>query len=733
MKLSSQSLKDGGIISADIRACVRDIVAIGAPLEGVGKIIQAVAKALNVQINDTISTRSAGRIVIEGGVAAQLQIVDDTEHFTGSGDGTSHKHLNYESRFIAVDQKLLALGLCARPSNPQDPRTFFQKVVGLMTDHANDQMKLRALFLARKERVDREIRGERALLQRSTPKLLDAIYQLTADKIEAAGGIAAWDALPADEQERINSTLHGELCQKYGQEEFDKLSEEEKAEADFSLGGGCCMHKDLNAHKVKQIMASWAKNGFQQPVLLMNKDNQAAANSGSAAAKARAEKVSSRGGVKLCELMGILLNNKDDKKGMQDSLGVYFQAREHIGYTIRFPDTSNTRYQCFSEAAAEIVFNLTIYRELMEFIRDRNLSLAFTNLESNIWKGLHDRPTLIELIVLLWYGQCFSHPVMQLVRSSAGGLQNLWDMGPAIRAVIAHCRRVIQDPDIICGDSLSYETASMDGQPWERPEAMYAAHALLPKLPMKEVQATLVEFLEGALETWERFGQSDVLKMNLTDVQKFMAWMPSTNDAIEGWLGANTRVAKRKAPNATLDYINSRSQYKHNGTGDFIAQKFDTVQGQQFLRRAAQAIGAEGCEKKRKVAQAEHDTRTVNEHRAKKKKADAKKAAEIEAINKCQPIFNIERFTDAAALKDISGADLTLQCKWHRLRELETDKKTQVPALSSLNKSQKAEVIVAALGRWLPQVESGEVPRLGRQVLEPLEPKEDVVEPEEEE
>lgn len=190
--------------------------------------------------------------------------------------------------------------------------------------------------------------------------LLDAIYQITNDKIQAAGGMAAWDALSVEERSRRNSTLHAELCQKYGEEEFEKLSQEERDDADFFLGGGCFMHKDLNAHRgefyfistltyraclfilnprgVDSMMASWLKNGFEQPVLLTNKDNDAAANSGSAVAKARAEKVSSRGGVKLCELMGMLLNNKDDKKAQQDSHGVYFNEYEGgspIGFTHR--------------------------------------------------------------------------------------------------------------------------------------------------------------------------------------------------------------------------------------------------------------------------------------------------------------------------------------------------------------------------------------------------------------
>ncbi|KAJ7753967.1 hypothetical protein DFH07DRAFT_773983 [Mycena maculata] len=600
------------------------------------------------------------------GVGANLQIVDavnNMEHFTGSNDGTSHKHLNYESRFIAVDQKLLALGLTQAPNHTSE-----EQMQGLL----NIVEEMYATYNA-------------SPLGKTEPLDACAFFE------KAAGGLAAWDALPADEQSRINGTLHANLCQQIGQREFNQLSEEEKADVSFFVGGGCCMHKDLNAHRggVERMAASWLKHGFEPPILLMNKDNDAAAKSGSVVAKARAEKLSSRGGVKLCELMGMLLNNKDDKKGMQDSLGVYFQACEHLGYSVRFPDTSNTRYQCFSEAAAKIITNLPIYRKLMEFSRDRKNSLTFNHLELNIWKGLNDIPTIIELVVLTWYGQNFSHPVMRVVRSSSGGLRNLWDMGPHIRNLIAHCRRVIADPNIICGDNLSYTTASMDGQPWERPESI--------------------------------FGQSDVLKVDLTDKQKQDGWMLSTNDASKGWLGANARQAMRRRPNSSLEFINAKSQYKHNKTADFIAQKLNTADGQQFLWQAARAIGAQGRGKKRKVAQAEHDTRTVTEHRDKKKKYTPK------------IIFDIARFTDPESLKEISAVDITLQCKWHCLREMETDKKTEVPALSKLKKAEKAEVIVAALEWWLPRVRSGEVPQLGHPVSGALGPGEEEVEPEEEE
>lgn len=53
---------------------------------------------------------------------------------------------------------------------------------------------------------------------------------------------------------------------------------------------------------------------------------------------------------------------------------------------------------------------------------------------------------------------------------------------------------------------------------------------------------------------------------------------------------------------------------------------------------------------------------------------------------------------------------MDLQLRWHRLREMETDKKTEVLAVSKLkNKSEKAAALVAALECWLPKVWAGEV------------------------
>ncbi|KAJ6529797.1 hypothetical protein B0H19DRAFT_1082901 [Mycena capillaripes] len=113
-----------------------------------------------------------------------------------------------------------------------------------------------------------------------------------------------------------------------------------------------------------------------------------------------------------------------------------------------------------------------------------------------------------------------------------------------------------------------------------------------------------------------------------------------TNDSNKGWMGANARVAKRWAPNATLEFINAKSQH-YNGTAAFIADNLNTAAGQQFLQKQAQ--------------------------------------------------------------------------------------------LSKLNKKQKAEVVLAAIERWMACVNAWEVPLNGNQLPEPLECEESVVESDEDE
>jgi len=122
-------------------------------------------------------------------------------------------------------------------------------------------------------------------------------------------------------------------------------------------------------------------------------------------------------------------------------------------------------------------------------------------MEQNVYLGLHDVPTLTELAVLALYGQSISHPYLRQIRGSDREFTNVLDLGPLHERVKKHCESIITSPDLLLSPSASSESGSMDGKGWERPEAVYAVHALMDTLP--NLRGALVAFFEGALAAWK--------------------------------------------------------------------------------------------------------------------------------------------------------------------------------------------------------------------------------------
>ncbi|KIJ35617.1 hypothetical protein M422DRAFT_81738, partial [Sphaerobolus stellatus SS14] len=61
-----------------------------------------------------------------------------------------------------------------------------------------------------------------------------------------------------------------------------------------------------------------------------------------------------------------------------------------LGSYITFPDTSNTHFHSHCEACSELLIHLDIYIRFLESAWDRKESTAFTNIELNLYKALHD-------------------------------------------------------------------------------------------------------------------------------------------------------------------------------------------------------------------------------------------------------------------------------------------------------------------------------------------------------
>ena len=212
---------------------------------------------------------------------------------------------------------------------PASVVAFAAYLLGLRSDHAEDQKKLARMLEEWKKISDRALHGKKYMQSLALAELLPIIAEESAHKIEVAGGPDAWEALSESEKDKWDHAAYDCLCSRFGEEAWAKLSDQERREAQLFVWAGCCMHKEMNSVKggARTMAEFWEKAGLICPVKLMNKDNAAAANAGPSAACDCALDVSTGGGIRLTTLACMLFNHKDDKKGQQDSFHIFFELR----------------------------------------------------------------------------------------------------------------------------------------------------------------------------------------------------------------------------------------------------------------------------------------------------------------------------------------------------------------------------------------------------------------------
>lgn len=611
---------------------------------------------------------------------------------TLSGDGTSHRHIQYDSRHYicntGTSHELRTLGVGTAPNHtsetqldgwktstsflyeiynssprgqisPEDARTFATKISGVMSDHAEDQKKLVRLIGEWKRRNDRTLRGERALKFLTLAELLPILVEETNTAMEKIGGASEWANLTPEGRTEHNRTITDSLISRIGQEALDSLPEDERALAELYVHGGCCMHKELNAMKGGNTRMSqfWARNDLQGPVLLMNRDNAAAAAAGTSQAQQRAVDKSCGGGAKATELSGALLRHKDDKKGQQD-LFRYFLEAFGLGKLLTFPDTSNTRFGSIGDGSSFLVMYLPIVSHYLEHIRDKKASGQWNHLEANVHIALKDIPTLTELCVLSIYSQTVGHPYMRAVRSPTR--PNHLELGPLHTEVRKHIQQIIDNPDLVLGPDASPETGVLNNEEWDQPAAFEAIHRLMPILP--HLRGALTEFFAGALDTWQNFvvefAPGGIIDQ-LTDVLKGHAFMDATNDVNEGQLGT-VRVALRHSPNMSIWQFNARQTYKTNDVRGYIKQLSNA--DRQFLRSKYREIDASGRERKRRreIADADHAATVVN--RAHRAAVRVKKDADLSKLLELTVLLN----GDTVQAASLTVTQIKDQIRWHR-------------------------------------------------------------------
>jgi len=334
------------------------------------------------------------------------------------------------------------------------------KFRGANTDHAADQKKLTRLIREWHNLCKRELCGEQSLLSMLPHNSLPILLEATERAIVAAGGYHGWEKLSSDEKITRNLATCADICRRIGEEEFMQLSDQEKSAIDWFVWVGCCMHKELNTVKggAARFPGFWARNNLPGPVKLMNRDNDAAAALGGEA-RERAEHISQGGAIKLTSLAGDAFNNRDDKRGHQDTYKYFME--DSVGCLVKFPDTSNTRFQSHCEAASVLLLYQELFIEFLHLIKHKKDSHALNHMEANVLKGLEDLSTIHELCVLSLFSQVVSHPYMHCVHRDVNALT----LGPLHRAIAEFMKKIIANPELLLSPQATYETGSFDGKP----------------------------------------------------------------------------------------------------------------------------------------------------------------------------------------------------------------------------------------------------------------------------
>jgi hypothetical protein len=428
-----------------------------------------------------------------------------------------------------------------------------------------------------------------------------------------------------------------------GQAVLDALPNQQRELLLAITFSGCCGHKDLNAFKygVLKMSLGWEARKHTPPVLLANKANATTIRLGDAdsAAVQQAVDSSSRGGVKAASLAGALFNHSDDKKGYQDIHRSFMTIRKKELHGLvddtRFPDTSNTRYQSHTYAAAELITFLDLYTELLEQVRDSKVKPGFNHVEANLFKALQDLPTITELAAMTMYGICLSWPYLSMVRGNGTSVQNI--LSPQLidlhRRLPSFCESIAINPFLLLSrdGNVDFSKTTLDGKPWSHPIAVMAIQVMALELP--DLEAAISDIFLGAADGWRQFTQEftpggpfDLL----TDEQRSRLFIPATNDANEGALGS-WRVWRRYHPSSTATSFSNKTRLERNSTECFI-EKHCNEEDQIYVMRAVRVQGSSGENARFQQHLIESQRKRMLAMRQKQEMAERKKNKEIERL-----------------------------------------------------------------------------------------------------
>ncbi|KZV97662.1 hypothetical protein EXIGLDRAFT_585649, partial [Exidia glandulosa HHB12029] len=267
--------------------------------------------------------------------------------------------------------------------------------------------------------------------------------------------------------------------------------------------------------------------------------------------------------------LGALLNHPEHKKGTGDPFRLYMRSR--VGFRVTIPGTYQSRFQSTYEMAC---FILRFRDHIIDFfhqIRACKSTHDLNHLEENVYNALHDGPTLSELATLAAYGTAVGRPYMLEVRANA--LVDMMSLGPLHDRVIELCDTISQCPELIAVEADDNGSpASLDWQPFDDPFLIPAIRELESKGLLPHLHVPMSAFFAGARDGWIQFAREfrdGGSIASATASQRATVFIPSTNDANEGLLGAY-RVWKRLRPGMRLRFFNAAMVFGRNKVQSFL-------------------------------------------------------------------------------------------------------------------------------------------------------------------
>jgi len=407
----------------------------------------------------------------------------------------------------------------------------------------------------------------------------------------------------------------------------------------------------------------------------------------------------SGGAAKLADLVGALVQNKVETKGYPDKFQTY--SMDRLAYEISFPDTSNTRYQCYGDAATELIQHPDFYIDFLDqHGKKKKRAAGLNHMEKNIVKGLKDPVTRTELATFSLYSEAISKPYAIAVRGSYNESKNALDLGPIHLQIITHIDILLKNPDLLIGDHASYKTGALYGTNWDQ-AIIDHIHSIRNQFP--HLQQALIAFLQGAQAKWVSFTKefkkgSEI--SNSTAEERLLSFRSPTNDHSEG-AGATWKLWSRRAPSMTTHQKNARLFIQLNSPD--IETSFHNLPepDRAFAHRKAREMDAAKLPAKEREAQARADREAVDEEQREaerlQKHREAKEAEELAMINGFQPILHRDTFL---ALPENKPSNNFLRCQlvWHR--RVGGDETLPSGTFSSTKKALLKELVVEALDHW---------------------------------